>query len=108
LPINEIEDLESLDGNDEINKNLEDLELRGYITTEQDWQERLQEWNEMLNEEKNAEENGNIQLEERSINEELLADYTHPAIDIEAKWDLRDVFIRELKIPSFISLESNE
>ena len=42
------------------------------------------------------------------MSEELLVDYTHPAIDIVAKWDLHDIFIRELKTPSFISHESNE
>ncbi|CAG8746518.1 12059_t:CDS:2, partial [Rhizophagus irregularis] len=61
-----------------VQEMLEDLQDEtGYITTEEDWQERLEE-----------------------------CSYTHPAVDINAKWDLRDIFIRELEKPEFISLSS--
>ncbi|RGB35142.1 hypothetical protein C1646_667942 [Rhizophagus diaphanus] len=68
--------------NEELQANvqemLEDLQDEtGYITTEEDWQERLEEYS-----------------------------YTHPAVDINAKWNLRDIFIRELERLEFISVSS--
>ncbi|CAG8672689.1 3705_t:CDS:2, partial [Funneliformis caledonium] len=80
------ETLDNEIGNNKTNQNLEDLELEEeYITTEQDWQNRLYEWKEILNEEESVErENINIQ-ENGGMVEELLVDYTHPAIDIAAK-----------------------
>ena len=33
----------------------------------------------------------------------VIESYTHPAVDENAKWDLRDVFISNLEKPDFIS-----
>lgn len=88
-----------------VQEMLEDLQDEtGYITTEEDWQERLEEWQELLALEETQSFTGinNGEL----INNDLLSSYTHPAVDINAKWDLRDIFIRELEKPEFISLSS--
>ena len=86
---------------------LEDIQdLSGYITTEQDWKERLEEWNELLIEEEIALLDVDEILNDGIIGNDLLSSYIHPAIDINAKWDLRDLFIRELEKPEFISVSS--
>jgi hypothetical protein len=94
----------------DIEKMLEDSQnlTTNYITTEQDWKDRLEEWNELLIEEEKAQ---NLAITEESLDyiesdNNLLNSYTHPAIDIDAKWDLRDIFIRELERPEFISISS--
>ena len=80
----------------------------GYITTEQDWEERLEEWEELLKEEERAQQKLVTEefLDYIELNNDLLSLYTHPAINIDAKWDLQDVFIRELERPAFISISS--
>ncbi|RGB33942.1 hypothetical protein C1646_761126 [Rhizophagus diaphanus] len=84
---------------------LEDLQDEtGYITTEKDWQERLQEWYKLLTLEK-IQSFTNINNGEL-INNDLLSLYTHPAVNINAKCDLHDIFIKELEKPEFISLSS--
>jgi len=45
-------------------------------------------------------------LNDDEFNNNLLNSYIHPAIDINAKWDLRDLFIREFEKPEFISISS--
>ncbi|GBC43123.1 ribonuclease H-like domain-containing protein [Rhizophagus irregularis DAOM 181602=DAOM 197198] len=91
----------------EAERILEDLqETSNYITTEQDWTERLNEWNELLMEEERAQ---NLNVTEESLNcsdNDLLNSYIHPAINADAKWNLRDLFIRELERPEFISVSS--
>src|SRR4051794_7611810 len=108
LPI--IESGEQETGNteqDEIERILEDLhKISDYITTEQDWNERLDEWNELLMEEERA-QNLNITEEPSNYGDnDLLNSYIHPAINADAKWNLRDLFIRELERPEFISVSS--
>ena len=49
-PINEL-DNRNVESQDDIEKMLEDSQ-DNYITTEQDWKARLEEWNELLIEEK--------------------------------------------------------
>ncbi|CAB4401599.1 unnamed protein product [Rhizophagus irregularis] len=105
-----IESDEQETGNTEQNEAeriLEDLqETSNYITTEQDWTERLNEWNELLIEEERAQ---NLNVTEESLNcsdNDLLNSYIHPAINADAKWNLRDLFIRELERPEFISVSS--
>ncbi|CAG8704149.1 13104_t:CDS:1, partial [Funneliformis caledonium] len=44
-----------------------------------------------------------ILLNNNESNNNLLSLYIHAAIDINAKWNLHDLFIRELKKPEFIS-----
>ena len=74
------------------------------ISTVEQWNQQLNEWNEMLEQEEIG------QIEDININNhgiisnELLESYTHPAVDENAKWDLRDVFISNLEKPDFISL----
>ena len=95
LPINESDEQET-----ETERILDNLqETSDYITTEDDWKERLDEWNELLMEEERA-QNLNITEESLSYNEsdnDLLDLYIHPAINIDAKWNLRDLFIREFE-----------
>jgi len=49
----ENEDIINIESQDDIRKMLEDLQdaTSNYITTEQDWNDRLEEWNELLMEE---------------------------------------------------------
>ena len=50
--------------------------------------------------------NDDILLDNIESNNNLLSSYIHPTIDINAKWDLRDLFIRELEKLEFISVSS--
>ncbi|GBC28997.2 ribonuclease H-like domain-containing protein [Rhizophagus irregularis DAOM 181602=DAOM 197198] len=55
------------------------------VTTEQDWTEHLNEWNELLMEEERAQ---NLNVTEESLNcsdNDLLNSYIHPAINTDAK-----------------------
>ncbi|CAG8699796.1 5251_t:CDS:2, partial [Dentiscutata heterogama] len=63
---------------DELQINIEDKLQTDYITTEDDWNERLAKCLQ-----------------------------THPTININAKWNLCDLFIRELEKPDFISISLN-
>ena len=94
----------NVESQDDIEKMLEDSQ-DDYITTEQDWKARLEEWNELLIEEERA-QNLAITEEPLESDNDLLNSYMHPAIDIDAKWDLHDIFIRELERPEFISISS--
>ena len=38
------------------------------------------------------------------LDNNLLSAYIHPAVDIDGKWNLRDLFIRELERPEFINV----
>ena len=106
-PINELDEQEiiNVESQDDIEKMLEDSQ-DGYITTEQDWKARLKEWNELLIEEERAQNLAEELPDYGELENDLLGLYTHPAVDIDAKWDLRDVFIRELEKPEFISVSS--
>jgi len=101
------EEIGNVESQDDIRKMLEDFQdaTSNYITTEQDWDDRLKEWNELLMEEQRSQ---NLVFTEEPIssNNELLSLYIHPAIDDDAKWNLRDLFIRELERPTFISVSS--
>ena len=107
LPITESGGQEELQIEDTIDTT-DTTDTTDYITTEQDWNERLKEWYELLNEEEEAQSlaNDDILLDNIESNNNLLSSYIHPAIDINAKWDLRDLFIRELEKPEFISVSS--
>ncbi|CAG8728052.1 8174_t:CDS:1, partial [Rhizophagus irregularis] len=81
-------------------------ETSNYITTEQDWTERLNEWNELLMEEERTQ---NLNVTEESLNcsdNDLLNSYIHPAINADVKWNLQDLFIKELEKLEFISISS--
>jgi len=43
-----------------------------------------------------------------SLESDLLNEYTHPAIDKKAKWELRTLFSSSLKAPNYLDVESNE
>ena len=104
------QDIINIESQDDVRRMLENLRdaTSDYITTEQDWNERLEEWNELLIEEQRSQ--SLVATEESNPgtldHNELLSLYTHPAIDLDAKWDLRDLFIRELERPEFISISS--
>ena len=110
LPITEPGGQEELQIEDTIDTTdiTDTTDTTDYITTEQDWNERLKEWYELLNEKEEAQSlaNDDILLDNIESNNNLLSSYIHPAIDINAKWDLRDLFIRELEKPEFISVSS--
>ncbi|CAG8772619.1 16727_t:CDS:1, partial [Funneliformis caledonium] len=77
-----------------------------YITNEQDWNERLEDWYELLREEENALilDDGEELTDNSILNNNLLSTYIHPAVDINGKWNLRDLFIQELERPEFINV----
>lgn len=108
LPIFESSDQRVINAESQadVQQMLEDTQdLSGYITTEQDWKERLKEWNELLIEEEKALLDADKILDGGIIlDNDLLSSYIHPAVDINAKWNLRDLFIRELEKPEFISV----
>ncbi len=39
---------------------------------------------------------------------DLLSEYTHPAIDSKAKWELKSLFNSSLNAPNYLNIESNE
>ncbi|CAG8607227.1 2279_t:CDS:2, partial [Scutellospora calospora] len=103
----DVEDSDIEDSDQELLEDFANFENDDtYITTEEDWKQRLEEWREMLAQEENAQELNidDIVLDNAKYNNKLLSLYTHPAIDIYAKWPLHDLFIRDLERPSFISI----
>ncbi|RIA92371.1 hypothetical protein C1645_820794 [Glomus cerebriforme] len=82
-------------------------EMQEIISTVEQWNEQLNEWYEILEQEKTAQ----TEEEEDSLansgiinNNELLESCVHPAVDENAKWDLQDVFVSNFETPKFISL----
>ncbi|GBB98875.1 hypothetical protein RclHR1_03350006 [Rhizophagus clarus] len=74
----------------EIERVLDDLqETSDYITTEQDWMEQLNEWNELLMQEEQAQINVTKESSSygESANNDLLNSYIHPAINSNVKFD---------------------
>jgi hypothetical protein len=63
-------------------ENLQDE--TGYITTEKDWKERLEEWYELLAEKAQS----STDTDNGELNNDILSSYIHPAVDINAKWNL--------------------
>ena len=61
-------------------------------------------WNQLLIQEKEAEENATIDLNyDLDIKiDDILSDKTHPALDKEAKWNISDIFIDNLGAPFVI------
>lgn len=82
-------------------------EMQENISTVEQWNEQLNEWYEILEQEKTAQTEDEEDLLANSgiiNNNELLELYVHPAVNENAKWDLRDVFVSNLEKPEFISL----
>ena len=88
-----------------IQEELEDQNTARYITTEQDWEEKLKEWYELLDEEEKVQFTDEL-MDNNEPNNNLLSSYIYPAINESAKWNLRNLFIRELKKPDFIFTSS--
>ena len=43
-----------------------------------------------------------------SMKGDLLNEYTHPAIDKRAKWELKNLFSTSLNVPNYLIVASNE
>ena len=98
-------DTASPDSEESLQEMLEDLDDNDYyITNEEDWAQRLEEWREMLIQEENAQEL-TMSNTVGELNNGLLSSYTHPAVDIHAKWPLRNLFIHDLEKPSIYLLD---
>ena len=67
---------------DELQINIEDKLQTDYITTEDDWNERLAKWYNILAQEENNENNI---LDNDEFDNNFFSLQTHPAIDINAK-----------------------
>ncbi len=88
----------------------EDIEENNIFTSEQ-WEQEIEEWEEMLIEEELAWLEGEEELRDNpniSLESDLLNEYTHPAIDKKAKWELRTLFSSSLKAPNYLDVGSNE
>ena len=95
-----INDLEIQKENDnEINKHFQIL----------DWDNLINSWEQLLTQERIAEEHARIDLNDDLDIEidDILLNQTHPALDIEAKWQIKDIFISDLGVP-FVINELNE
>jgi hypothetical protein len=75
-------------GFEELDKEADEFQL------ENEFAEYLQNWVEMLEEEKNAEFND---FDENDNN--TLENITHPAIDVNAKWELENLFKDNINLP---------
>ena len=56
-----------------------------------------------LEEEEELRNNLNINMEG-----DLLSEYTHPAINKKAKWELKSLFSSSLNAPNYLNIGSNE
>ena len=84
--------------NSQIIENELNEETEVFVDSEEDFGNYLQGWADMLEEEKKGFDNENF--EEISENDVFLEleNITHPAIDINAKWELASLF-KELDLP---------
>ncbi len=78
------------------------------IITSERWEKELLEWESMLIEEEisRLEEEEALRNDSDSLRGDLLTEYTHPAIDTKAKWELKSLFGSVINIPNY--LKSNE
>ncbi|CAH1770314.1 932_t:CDS:2, partial [Entrophospora sp. SA101] len=74
------------------------------ITTAEQWERELHEWEQMLIEEEVArfEEEEELRDNLDSLDGDLLCNYRHPAIDSRAKWELKDIFNSSLGVPEYL------
>ena len=91
---------------EEIKDDIED----NTIFTSEHWEQELEKWEEMLIEEELARLEGEEELRNNSVSlkEDLLNEYTHPAVDKKAKWELKSLFSSSLNAPNYLNIESNE
>ena len=76
------------------------------IINSEHWERELNEWEEMLIEEEVARMEEEEALRENSnsnLEGDLLSEYTHPAIDERAKWELRSLFSSSLNAPDCLN-----
>ncbi|GBC34336.1 ribonuclease H-like domain-containing protein [Rhizophagus irregularis DAOM 181602=DAOM 197198] len=89
---------------------IDDEEITGdeNIITSKRWENELAEWESMLIEEEvsRLEEEEALRDNPGSLRGDLLTEYTHPAIDTRAKWDLKTLFSSVIDIPKYLSNES--
>ena len=69
------------------------------------WNFLIKTWEQLLLQEEKAEENAETDLNDDYDNEinEILLNNTHPALDNEAKWQIKDIFIDNLDAPFFVN-----
>jgi hypothetical protein len=88
-------------------EDTDDIEDDGTnIITPEHWEQELKEWEEMIVEEELARREEEEALRDNpngSMNGDLLGEYTHPAIDKRAKWELKNLFSSSLQAPNYLN-----
>jgi hypothetical protein len=85
-PIIELDNQEAvnIESQIKIQEELENQNTARYITTEQDWEEKLKEWYELLDEEEKVQFTDEL-MDNNEPNNNLLSSYIHPAINESVK-----------------------
>jgi hypothetical protein len=76
------------------------------IINSEHWERELNEWEGMLMEEEVARMEEEEALRENlnsNLEGDLLSEYTHPAIDKKAKWELKSLFSSTLNVPDYLN-----
>jgi hypothetical protein len=65
------------------------------------WNSLMEMWNQLLLQEEEAEKDTEVDLDSDLDIEmdEILLNHTHPILDNEAKWNIKDIFIDNLDMP---------
>ena len=92
IDIQEEENIQEDLDNDEINNE----------TQISNWNKLIENWEHLLLQEEEAEQQAEIDLDFDIEINDILIDQTHPALDQEAKWNIEQIFIDDLEIPFFI------
>lgn len=92
IDIQEEENIQEDLDNDEINDE----------TQISNWNKLIENWEHLLLQEEEAEQQAEIDLDFDIEINDILIDQTHPALDQEAKWNIEQIFIDDLEIPFFI------
>jgi hypothetical protein len=87
--------------------NVQDVDMEDRdndITTAEQWEREIYEWEQMLIEEEVArfEEEEELRDSLDGLDGDLLCNYRHPAIDSRAKWELKDIFNSSLGVPEYL------
>ncbi|RIA89546.1 hypothetical protein C1645_824732 [Glomus cerebriforme] len=97
--------------NPEVPEDVENIgEDNSNIITSKHWGQALNEWDKMLMEEEIARMEDEEALRDNLNNNmegDLLSEYMHPAIDKNAKWELRNLFSSSLNTPDYLTEMSN-
>ena len=93
---------------EEDTENIDDIEDDSTnIVTSEHWEQELREWEEMLMEEELVRTEDEEALRNNpngSMSGNLLSEYTHPAIDRRAKWELKNLFCSSLQAPNYLNV----